>query len=251
MERDGATVTLRLAGPRGNAVSSELIRDLGLALDGIEPDPDIQGILLASAHPRIFCPGLDLLEVAPLDRAGMKAFMAGFTALYRRLFAFPKPVVAAVAGHAVAGGCVIALSADHRVLRDEGAMIGLNEVRIGVPFPWGVAVLLRHTARPAVLAQAMMLGRNYAGREAVEAGLAQELAPAGQVEILARERLAEFTSKEPAALAALKGFLRGEAARSMAEGDARHMDDFLDVWFSPSARRLVKNAARSLVDRKR
>ncbi len=71
------------------------------------------------------------------------------------------------------------------------------------------------------------------------------------VETLARERLAEFTSKEPAALAALKGFLRGEAARSMAEGDAKHMDDFLDVWFSPSTRRLVMDAARSLVDRKR
>ncbi|MCY0726014.1 enoyl-CoA hydratase/isomerase family protein, partial [Klebsiella pneumoniae] len=82
----------------------------------------------------------------------------------------PKPVVAAVGGHAVAGGCVLALTADWRVIK-HGAVIGLAEVRVGVPFPFGVVTLLERSIAPARLAEVALFGRNYESEEAVATGL--------------------------------------------------------------------------------
>ncbi|PYT07635.1 MAG: hypothetical protein DMF49_07535 [Acidobacteria bacterium] len=245
-EREADFVTLRLDRPHGNAINAEMVEELSRALAEIERDPGLRGALLASAHPRIFCPGLDLLELAPLGWDEMSGFLDRFCDCYRRLFSFPKPVVAAIAGHAVAGGCLLSLCADYRVLQAEGAMLGLNEVRLGVPLPWGAAVIVRQSVFPSKLAEVVMLGRNFTGEAAVAAGLAQELAPAGEVEKVARERLAEFLSKDPAALASLKGSLRGEAERSMREGDRARAKEFLDIWFSPSTRKLVDEAVRAL-----
>src|SRR5262245_17990198 len=112
--RDGL-VTLRLDRPPGNAIGPGLVAALLAAFDRIQTDGSIRGMLLASAHPRIFCPGLDLLELYPLDRPAMESFLRDFCLCYRRLFTLSRPVVAAMAGHAVAGGFVLGLAADHRV----------------------------------------------------------------------------------------------------------------------------------------
>jgi enoyl-CoA hydratase/carnithine racemase len=92
----------------------------------------VRGVLLCSAHPKLFCPGLDLLSLESYDAPALTRFMLRFAEMVWALFDLPKPLVAAVSGHAVAGGCILALTADERILR-QGASIGLNEVKIGVP----------------------------------------------------------------------------------------------------------------------
>ena len=87
------------------------------------------------------------------------------------LYALPKPLVAAVTGAAVAGGCILALTADHRIL-GQGSPIGLNEVRVGVPLPWWVLTLLRASISPSALTRAALLGDNYTDEEALAVGLA-------------------------------------------------------------------------------
>ena len=86
------------------------------------------------------------------------------------LYGLPRPMVAGVNGHAVAGGCILALTADHRVLRRGGAQIGLNEVRVGLPLPWSVSELLRASVPPPALGQVALLGRNFADEEAIRSG---------------------------------------------------------------------------------
>src|SRR6185369_9186649 len=108
-------------------------------------------VLLASAHPKLFSPGLDLVSLYEYDRPAMESFLGKFAATIWSLYDLRKPVVAAIAGHAVAGGCVLALTADYRVLRRGGVQIGLNEVKVGVPLPWSVALLLRASVPPAAL----------------------------------------------------------------------------------------------------
>ena len=248
-ESAGGIVTLRLDRPHGNAINPGLVTDLLAAFDRIESDDSVRGVLLASAHPRIFCPGLDLQELYPLDRPALETFLRSFCLCYRRLFTLTKPVVAALAGHAVAGGFVLALAADHRVLASDGATIGLNEIRIGLPLPWGVTVLLRQAVDPSRLAEVAMLGRNVTGGPAVAAGLVQELAPAGQVESVARERLADYAAKSPLALRLIKTYLRAEAAREMREGDEARLNDFLEVWFSPATHASLGQSVVALRDR--
>ena len=135
----GALVIVRLDKARGNAIDEPLVARLHPGRRAARADPGVRGVLLASAHPKLFSPGLDLVTLIEYDRAGMERFMRLFAEMRSGpSTALRKPMVAAIDGHAVAGGCILALTADHRVLKRGGAQIGLNEVKVGVPLPWSV-----------------------------------------------------------------------------------------------------------------
>jgi enoyl-CoA hydratase/carnithine racemase len=242
--RDGVAI-LRLSKGRGNAIDGPLVDDLAEAAREMARDDGVRGVLLASAHPRLFCPGLDLVALSALDRPGLEDFLRRFLAVVRDLFAFPKPVVAAVSGHAVAGGCILALTADWRVLA-RGATIGLNEVKIGLPLPRPVALLVAASVAPPVLSKVALLGRNFADDEAVESGLVDELAEPARVVEAGLQRLAEFAEKEPQALALTKASLRSGALAQMDAAGREHVGAFLDAWFSPGAQERIRGILEGL-----
>lgn len=236
---------IRLAGPRGNAMSEKLVSDLSSALRTVGGDPSVNAILLASVHPRVFCPGLDLISLSEIGRGEMGAFMLEFSTLMTDLFALKKPVVAAVNGAAVAGGCLLALTADWRVVK-RGARMGLNEVKVGVPLPWSAVMLLR-TASPAFAHTAVaLLGRNFEGEAAVASGLASEVVEAESFDATVTERLAEFAEKDAFAFGVTKGYLRGSAVASMRDRDAALLDEFLDGWFSEGTQARIQKAVAAL-----
>jgi enoyl-CoA hydratase len=245
IERHDALAVLRLDKPRGNAIDEELIGDLSAACEELSRDAGLRGVLLASAHPKLFCPGLDLVALFGYDRRGMQRFMAAFSEAVLALFALEKPVVAAVSGHAVAGGCILALTADMRLLR-RGAHIGLNEVKVGVPLPWDVAVLLRHTVNPGALTRVALLGRNFADEEAVEVGLADAVLEAEGFDAECSKRLAEFVDKQPAAVAATKRYLRAGALGEMRARQRELQAEWLDAWFSEETRGRIQEIVAGL-----
>jgi enoyl-CoA hydratase len=162
------------------------------------------------------------------------------------LHGLAKPVVAAVGGHAVAGGCILALTADYRVLRTGGAQMGLNEVRIGVPLPWSVSVLLRTAVPASSLAQVALLGRNFADEEARAVGLADELADADGFEERCLARLGEFAEKDPLAFGTTKTYLRADALQAMAAHEQERISEFLDGWFSEPTRARMRGMVEEL-----
>jgi enoyl-CoA hydratase len=245
IERQGRLAVLRLDKGRGNAIDEPLTVALGEAAVELGRDDDVAGVLLASAHPKLFCPGLDLVSLVELDREAMERFMERFASTVWTLYGLEKPVVAAVGGAAVAGGCILALTADHRVLR-RGAAIGLNEVRIGVPLPWSVTVLLRASVPAPALSRIALLGRNFADEEAVAAGLADELAPAEGFEEACLARLSEFADKDWRALAATKRWLREPVIEDMKEHEPERVRTFLDGWFSPTTQERIRTTIASL-----
>jgi enoyl-CoA hydratase len=214
----------------GNAIDDTLVESLVTALSEAESDPAIGGVLLASTG-KIFCPGLDLQVLTLLDRPAMERFMQRFSAAVLSLYTFPKPVVAAIHGHALAGGCVFALSADWRVLR-RGAVIGLNEVKVGVPLPFGVALIVRDGVPGNKATEVALLGRNFSDEAAVAAGLADELADAGSVEAAARARLEEFLSKDTFAFSVTKRYLRSPVVERARANNRLLLPEWLDGWFS-------------------
>ena len=237
---------LRLDKQRGNAIDEPLVESLLEATARLAADASVHGVLLASAHPKVFCPGLDLVGLVDYDRPAMERFMLRFAEATWALYGFPKPVVAAVGGHAVAGGCILALTADYRVLRRGGAQMGLNEVRIGVPLPWSVSVLLRASIPSPSLAQVALLGRNFGDEEARAAGLADELADADGFEERCLERLQEFAEKDALAFAVTKSYLRGEGLVAMRTHERERIRQFLDGWFSEGTRRRMREMAEAL-----
>jgi enoyl-CoA hydratase len=202
--------------------------------------------MLASSHPSLFCPGLDLVGLLEFDRPALEGFMERFAHAVWALYGLEKPLVAAIHGHAVAGGCVLALTADWRVLRRGGVKIGLNEVRVGLPLPWSVALLLRASVRPERLAEAALLGNNFADEEAIASGLVHELAAAEGFEDACLARLAELAEKAPAAFAVTKRYLRAATLEQMREHEAALRREFADAWFSDATRAKIRETVAGL-----
>jgi enoyl-CoA hydratase/carnithine racemase len=238
LTREGAIAVIHLDRAHGNAIDDTLIEGLVTALAEAESDPEVGGVLLTAAG-KIFCPGLDLQELHPLDRDAMERFMRRFLAAVLSLYTFPKPIVAAVQGHALAGGCVLALCADWRVLR-RGAVIGLNEVKVGVPLPFGVALIVRDAVPKNMLTEVALLGRNYGDEGAVAAGLAHELADEGSVLATARARLEEFLAKDAFALAVTKRYLRSPVVERIRASNLLLLPEWLDGWFSKGTRARIE-----------
>jgi len=241
---DDDLAIVRLGRAHGNAINDALAGDLIDACAEIEGNPEVRGVLFA-AQGKLFCPGLDLQELVDLDRDAMHAFTVHFNTCVSALYNLSPPVVAALHGHAVAGGCVLGLTADWRVLA-EGAMVGLNEVRVGVPFPFGVAMLLKASVPLAHLEEVALFGRNYTGTEAVESGLVHEVRPVAGFESYCMQRLAELASRDANALAITKRYLRRATAESMRQGDAELTGEFIDSWFRPETRRRILEVVEQL-----
>ena len=246
---EDGVATVTLAGDHANAVDPDLVAGLRRAYRELAQEPGVAAVLLR-AEGKLFCPGLDLQDLLPLDRDAMAAFMRDFGDCVIEMFAFPRPVVAALHGHAVAGGCVLALTADWRIAR-RGAWIGLNEVKVGVPLPYAVARLLRESVAASHRTEVALLGRNFRDEAALGAGLAHEVVDAEGFEAACRERIAEFLSKDAASLAATKRYLREEAVDDMRANDAARLPEWLDAWFSPGTRGRIEEIVAGLSGGKR
>ena len=247
LTREGPIGVLRMEREHGNAINDALVESLVATLAEAESDPEIRGVLL-TAGGKIFSPGLDLQELVLLDREAMERFMRRFSAAVLTLYTFPKPVVAALHGHALAGGCVLALCADWRVLR-RGAVTGLNEVKVGVPLPFGVALIVRDAVPKNKLTEVALLGRNYTDEAALAAGLADELADAAGVEAAARARIEEFVAKDAFAFAVTKRYLRSPVVERIRANNRLLLPEWLDGWFSEGTRVRIAALVAELKDK--
>jgi enoyl-CoA hydratase len=232
----------------GNAINDGLLDGLLAAFDDAARDPAVRGVLLAASG-KIFCPGLDLIELRKLDRPALHRFMSKLTKCFLALYTFPKPVVAAISGHALAGGCVIALTSDWRVLR-WGALVGLNEIRVGLPLPLDVALVLKDSVPPHRLSEVALLGANYTDDAALAAGIVHEVHEADGFEAYCLSRLDGFASKNSAAFALTKRYLRGAVAERVDAARGSFVDEFLDIWFTEESQRTIAMVVDELERRK-
>src|SRR6266700_2518337 len=133
---DGLLVVTMSRGA-ANPLNAAMVGELHSAL-AMAQTPDVRGLVLASDRPKFFSAGFDVKEVFAYGRGEMTEFFGSFMDLYEGLFRLPKPVVAAVSGHSVAGGSVLALACDVRVMAEGPFQFALNEVNLGVVLPPGV-----------------------------------------------------------------------------------------------------------------
>ncbi len=175
----GPVRELRLNRPPANALSSELIVALRESVEAASQS-GIRALIL-SGSPGRFSGGLDVPLLLTYDRAAIDTLWREFYALLKALACSPIPIVAAITGHAPAGGTVIPLFCDWRVMAEGDFKIGLNEVQVGLPLPPVILAALRRLVGPRQAERLAISGPLISPQEAVAVGLIDALAPPDQV----------------------------------------------------------------------
>ena len=175
-ERAGiAVVTMRHG--KANALDLEFCKALTDCLEGLKDGPS-QGVILTSEG-NIFSAGVDLLRALDEGPDYFRIFLPALHALYETLFFFPKPVVAAINGHAIAGGCVLACCADRRVMVRGQGRIGVTELLVGLPFPHLAFEIMRFATASHRFEEVMVGAATYPPQDGYERGLVNLLVEPG------------------------------------------------------------------------
>jgi enoyl-CoA hydratase/carnithine racemase len=194
--REESFGVITLNRPPANAISEELMRELNDALGGFEADGAVRSVIITGAGDRIFCAGADLGSAFVGGDA--ESFVRFGSGVVRRIERFPKPVVAAMNGHALGGGCEIAMACHFRLLR-EGARMGQTESNLGIiPGYGGTQRLPRLIGRTRAL-EFLILGTQIPATECLALGLVNRLCKEGETLADARALARQLARRPPVA----------------------------------------------------
>lgn len=232
VERQGPVAVIRLDHGKVHALDVELLGEFIGALDAVE-ESDARAVVL-TATGRVFCAGVDLQQVLDGGADYLERFIPLLISAFARLFSYPLPVVAAVNGAAVAGGCVLACACDRRILVD-GGRIGASELLVGVPFPVSALEILRWACGDKT-EEVVLTGKLYGSDEAPSVGLAHEIVLADSLLDRALEVAGDLGAVAPAAFRLAKAQLRRPVVERIAT-DAPVVDpEVRALWSSAQTR---------------
>ena len=238
IEDHGSVRTLRLARPPVNALSRELMARLEAAVVAA-PKDGARGIVLTGAGGR-FCAGLDVQEILSLDEAGLKEFLKTFFGCLGALARAPIPIAAAINGHSPAGGAVLALYCDRRVMAAGDYRIGLNEVQVGL-FPGAMIFhVLARVVGTRVAAELLPAGALIEASAALSVGFVDELAPLEAVEANARAWLERMLSLPPEAYRMTRALVRRDLVELLERAGLPELDNAVRAWRSPETTATLK-----------
>ena len=223
--------TGRIERGKVNALNGIVVSELHDVFRRLETDESVRSVILTGTG-RFFSFGFDIPEFLSYSKGEFEGYLDAFTDFYLYLFRFTKPVVAALNGHTVAGGCMMAISCDHRLMADGKAKIALNEIGFGSSVFAGSAAILVYCIGTKKAQEVLYSGQMYSAREALQIGLVDE---AVQEELLAARSLEvarEYADRDSAAFASIKNLLREPVSEQIAPREKGSIKEFLDIWYS-------------------
>lgn len=222
---------VRIERGKVNALDDQVVGELSACFRRLADDPLARGAVLTGTG-KFFSFGFDIPRFLGYSREQFTRYLVAFTTLYRELFAHPKPVVAAINGHAVAGGCMLATACDARIMVGGKAKIGLNEIGFGSSVFAGSAAMLAFWTG-ARRAQEILYGAGlYSAEEARALGLVDAVADDAGLLDAARAAAQRHASREPAAFRSVKALLRKPVVDDMLEREPRSIQEFVEIWYS-------------------
>jgi len=249
LERDGPIGIFTIDTPRNNAINVDFIREAHTLMDEAEHDTGICALVVTSTHKSLFCPGVDLPSLTGKSPAEMRAFYEALTGIVRRKFAYPKPEVYALNGHTIAGGLMMALAGEHRVMAQGPFYVGLMEIELGLATPIGVVAMVPHVLGGRLAERVLFRGERHTVEQALALGLVDDVVERDRLMDRAIDHARLLGAKPPAGYRRLKGYARRDVAERMAALDAAHLDDLVEQWFSAETQRRVTAAVEHLTAR--
>jgi enoyl-CoA hydratase len=240
LETAGEVLVVRMNRPPANAMSPDLLAEGARLAGELESDPP--GSVVITGGGDFFSGGVDLKLTPTLSPEEQAGLVGGINDLFLSWYGFPRPVVAAVNGHAVAGGMILALCADYRVAAP-AARMGLTELRVGVPYPVAAIGVVKAELAPRVARRLVLEAELIDARQALEWGAVDELAEPNDVLERALAKARELAALPSQTYEQVKGQLRGDALTAMrnAVGDD---PTAAGAWLSDE----TEAAARSVLD---
>lgn len=226
-QRAGVTV-LRMEHGKVNVLDLELLTLLAETMDGLT---DAAVVLTGTGSS--FSAGVDLRRIVNSDARHTDAFLSALSRALLAVFRHPRPVVAAMNGHAIAGGCVLAAAADARLM--SGGSIGLTELRVGVPFPTAAVEIVRYAVGSATHPLAMF-AELLDPQQAHAMGLVHRLCPPGRLLEDAVEWAGRLAAIAPETFALTKRQLHAPAETLIAERTERDDADVRRQWTDTGGR---------------
>jgi enoyl-CoA hydratase len=243
IERADDIAVLRLVGGKANAMTTAFLDRLIELFDELEASDARAAVVVGDG--KAFSAGLALPALVGLTRAQLRPFMELFGRAMLRVFTCPLPVVAAVNGHAIAGGCVLALECDLRLMADGPGKIGLTETRLGIGLPAVVLEPLRLQLPPTSLLPIALEGLLFSAAEARALGLVHEVTEPDALEARAIFRARELGRLPSGGYAQVKAALRRPTVDAITRLTADEGERWLDSWFGAEAQaRLVEQVER-------
>ncbi|MDT4916492.1 MAG: hypothetical protein QOI15_1682 [Pseudonocardiales bacterium] len=216
VEIDAGVATIRLDRPPMNAINSEMQEGLRAAATSVSADPDVRAVVLYGGE-RVFAAGADVKQFAAMTHADMVRDAARVMSSIDALAQIPKPVIAAVTGYALGGGCELAMTADFRVSADD-AKWGQPEILLGIIPGMGGTQRLPRLVGPSKAKDLIYTGRLIDAREALEIGLVDVVVPAAEVYDAALKMARKLATGPALSLAAAKAAIDGGLNGDLATG---------------------------------
>lgn len=234
---------------KSNALHLEMVQELHQEIRLAKDNPAIEALILHGKE-GFFSSGLDLINLYAYDREQMHKFWTAFMDLIYELAAFPKPSIASITGHSPAGGCVLAICCDYRIMAEGDFIIGLNEIPVGITVPSSIFELYSFWLGQAEAYRSLLVGRLMNTQEALSSKLVDELVPADRVNTAATRRAKSVMQFDKKAWSASKLNLRQNLLQKLQLDKETAIHQVLEQWWQPSTRAILKTIIENLTKKK-
>jgi len=242
IEREGEVAIIKLNRSVTNPLNLKFLWQISKKLGELKSDTSVRSIVLSSSNNKFFSIGFDIPELYELERTEMKDFYTTFNRLSIELYTFPKPTVAAITGHAIAGGCILTLCCDFRIISEGKKLMGLNEIKLGLPVPYPADCILRDLVDTTTARDIMEEGEFYLPEKSLEMGIVDQVVPLEEVIPKSVEKAKKMGEMPDDAFKIIKENRVENVYARILQNLATKEQYFFNCWYSEDAQKLLKEA---------
>ena len=230
---------------KSNAINTEMVAELSQIIKSIEQDDSILGVIIGGKE-GYFSAGLDLIELYNYNEAEIKTFWEDFLNLIGTLISFKKPLIAAISGHAPAGGCLLSLCCDYRIMAEGRYIIGLNEIPVGLIIPESIFAIYSFWIGKAKAYRYLLEGKLVSPATALEIGMVDEVVNLASILTAAERQMQKYIVLDANTWRQSKLNLRTELIQQISQDQTETIQILLSQWWSPQSRAIVSTIIKNL-----
>jgi len=236
---DEKIATITLNRPKVNALNEPLVDEIRAAFDDVENNDDVNAVILTGKG-SFFSFGFDVPGFMSYPKDSFERYVLRYSELIKKIFMFPKPVIAALNGHTVAGGCILALACDFRIMVSGKAKISINEITFGSTLFTSAIEMLRYAAGSKSSQDIVYSGKMLSAEEAFSLGLIDKPVNEDDFVPLVAQTGQYFAAKDLVAFNGIKKLLKLETLKKIDGEEKDTVSEFVDIWYSEAMRENLK-----------